>query len=106
MFFSCWLYETLLKQALKSCPGDQTEYKIKDFTTTQNLPYDYASIMHYSHSTYSGKSELVPRNRSIPLDYISSAEEPTELDYLHINLAYCNGTEKDMQFIHSLPKHV
>ena len=69
------------------------EYEIRDRTTDQGLPYDYRSIMHYRPSGCSNNRKPVFYPLHVPMDAIRSTltEPPTYLDYLHINLLYCEG---------------
>ena len=62
-------------------------------SSTQELPYDYRSIMHFSSTEYSFKyprQTLAPLNRTVA--QLGGSSYPTRLDYLHINLLYCEGT--------------
>ena len=60
---------------------------------TQGIPYDYASIMHYSASELSknGQFTIVPILDTVPPDTLGSSITPTPFDYLHVNLLYCGG---------------
>ena len=60
---------------------------------SQGIPYDYASIMHYTASEFSknGQFTIVPINNSVSPDILNSAITPTPYDYLHVNLLYCGG---------------
>lgn len=66
-------------------------------TTSQGLPYDYDSIMHYSSTKYStsNASTIVPLNETVRLgirkELLLLGAYPTKFDYLHINLLYCSG---------------
>ena len=63
-------------------------------STSQGLPYDFSSIMHCQHNTFSRelfKSAVVPRNPKIPKTDLGSSDRATPLDFLHINLLYCGG---------------
>ena len=83
-------------------------FRIKYDGISQNLPYDYASVMHYRHSSHSktGRPVIIPRRRSIPITYLSSSPVPTDLDYLHINLLYCGGTATICILAHYANKNV
>ena len=60
---------------------------------SQGIPYDYLSIMHYKAYAASKNRRLTiqPVNSSMSLEVLGSAPSPTSFDYLHINLAYCEG---------------
>ena len=77
------------------CTGSEHNFEINPLTSTQGLPYDYKSIMHYRCTAFRRKDfngfSIIPVNSSIPPDLLGSAIEPTEYDFLHINLMYCGG---------------
>ena len=58
-----------------------------DQATTLNLGYDYASIMHYSATTFAkqGASALVANNPNIPF---GDTQELSPLDAAKANLLY------------------
>ena len=55
------------------------------------MPYDYMSVMHLGMYAFAkGKSKTI-----VPLQAInrfSFEAYPTDLDILHINVMYCEGT--------------
>ena len=62
--------------------------------THQRLPYDYFSIMHFTHNQYAINKELntiAPINSSIPPESLGISTFPTDTDYQHILLLYCQG---------------
>lgn len=61
-------------------------------STTQGLPYEYSSIMHYDSKMFSenGEATILPK---VPNATMGTSRRPTQLDYLHINLLYCDGKE-------------
>ena len=66
---------------------------VKD-STSQGLPYDFSSIMHFRHNAFSyhrHKSTVVSQTRTIPKAKIGNSDTGTEFDYLHINILYCGG---------------
>ena len=69
-----------------------------DFTkenglSTQGVPYDYASIMHYGEFTSSknGQRTILPLGNITQQVFLGQSQYPTEYDYLHVNLLYCKG---------------
>ena len=73
--------------------GKIDEFTLNFITTTQNLPYDYQSLMHFPSHAYSinGKPTLKPLDESINESYLGSSNTPTEIDYYHIKMLYCKG---------------
>ena len=61
--------------------------------STQGIPYNYQSIMHFDAFTYSKNEQptITPRNKSIPLSFLGQCTLPNYYDYLDINLLYCGG---------------
>ena len=63
--------------------------------SSQHVPYDYSSVMHFRHDAFSpemrDKSTVLPRNEAIPKIKLGSSYTGTNLDFLHINLLYCGG---------------
>ena len=72
-----------IMQGFESAFGKVTS----DQATTLNLGYDYASIMHYSATTFArqGASALVANDPNIP---IGDAQELSPLDAAKANLLY------------------
>ena len=70
-----------------------SEFKKRDEVCTQGIPYDYHSIMHYKSTMHSntGEPTILPSIASMNATDLGSAPLPTEYDYLHINLLYCQG---------------
>lgn len=61
--------------------------------TTQGLPYDVRSIMHYSAYAFShnGMPTIEPVDTSILLSDLGQRQALTTLDIKHIQSLYCNG---------------
>ena len=83
--------------------GYDQHFVVQDGATSQELPYDYSSIMHFRHNAFSRpmcqKSTVLPSNQCIPKKKLGSSYTGTELDFLHINLLYCGGMfAKDCMF--------
>ena len=73
---------------------------LKDFviigmSATQNVPYEFKSIMHYdafAASINDSEPTIIPFPwYNVSLHELGSSTVPTEYDYLHINLLYCEG---------------
>lgn len=84
------MYDTLYQIS----SGDWRQFEIGQNVTSQRVPYDYFSTMHYEWDTgtVNGEPTILPVNKSIAVDILGSAKIPTEYDYLHLNLLYCGGT--------------
>lgn len=85
--------------------GKANDFQPNHFSTPQNLPYDYESIMHFHPYTYSTnhKPTLQPLSDSIPESCLGMSDTPTQLDYLHINLLYGQGMsifQQSMQYLY------
>ena len=86
----CFIHVTVI--ALAEFKGN---FWIENRTTSQGLPYDFSSIMHFRHLAFSRdghKSTIIPRSRTISKTFLGSSATPTDLDFLHLNLLYCGGT--------------
>ena len=70
-----------------------SQFQKLDDICTQGVPYDYHSIMHYRSSSYPIIKEptILSLIDSVNVSDLGSAPLPTEYDYLHINLLYCQG---------------
>ena len=76
--------------------GFGEKFSIQNKSTSQGLPYDFSSIMHFRHDAYSRaqfESTVVPHNRTIRKTILGSSDTATDLDFLHLNLLYCGGTD-------------
>ena len=72
------------------------KFFIRNKSTSQGLPYDFSSIMHFRHDAFSralNESTVVTRNHTIPKTILGGSTDATDLDFLHINLLYCGGTD-------------
>ena len=77
----------------------QMNFHIEEDSTSQGLPYDYESIMHFKHDTLSiseGISTILPQNDYLPSGIFGMSETGTKLDFLHINILYCGGKYSTM----------
>ena len=76
-------------------------FKVSQSSTTQNLPYDYHSIMHYKAFELSKNTTptIKSLNASVPECSLGNSKVPTSLDILHINLLYCDGKMEFTQML-------
>ena len=74
-----------------------SKFETYEDIVTQGVPYDYHSIMHFKSSAHpvTGNSTIVPLGVELKKADLGSALSPTEYDYLHINLLYCEGEQGD-----------
>ena len=95
---SCFMHEAVIALA-----GFEEKFRIENRTTSQGLPYDFSSIMHFRHNAFSrdNKSTVFPRSHTIPKTFLGMSATGTDLDFLHLNILYCGGTCTDTMFIHS-----
>ena len=85
----CFIHIVVIAHA-----GFEEKFGIGNRITSQGLPYDFSSIMHFRNDAFSResfKSTVVPRNRTIPKTFLGSSASGTDLDFLHLNLLYCGG---------------
>ena len=70
----------------------------KSLSTTQGLPYDYKSVMHYRPTSY--KYPMIsPTSYKISIYMLGASDMPTRTDYLHVNLLYCRGIVNNCNYI-------
>ena len=69
------------------------DFKRERELTTQEVPYDYASIMHYGEfcASANGQRTILPVRNSTEAVFLGQFQYPTDYDYLHVNLLYCSG---------------
>ena len=82
--------------AIVALVGFEKKFLIQSRSTSQGLPYDFRSIMHFRHNAFSrdrDESTLIPLNGTIPKAILGSSDTATDLDFLHLNLLYCGGTD-------------
>ena len=72
----------------------ELNFRVEEKSTSQGLPYDFESIMHYQNNTFSTSLEkltLLPKNANIPSSRLGISQNGTTLDFLHVNILYCGG---------------
>ena len=62
-------------------------------STTNDVPYDYDSIMHYDAYAFSRNSRptIEPLDDSVSMDRLGQRTHLSELDLDHIKELYCQG---------------
>ena len=82
--FSYWIYVHV---------ESQIYFEIPENVSTQLLPYNYESIMHLPCRAYSmnGLLTIVPKEVHVHEHIFQGYPSARELDYLHLNILYCNG---------------
>ena len=76
------------------CTDAEKYFEMEQQAISQGLPYDYESVMHFRHNEFSldnQSSTLVPKKERISLESLGRSLAGTDLDYLHLNLLYCDG---------------
>ena len=69
-------------------------FHVQENSTTQQLPYDFESIMHFQHNAFSinpSKSTLIPISPGVSFNQMGTSKNGTTLDFLHVKLLYCGG---------------
>ena len=81
-----------------SISGWEWEFGKRSDASGQQLPYDIYSIMHYGSYCFSANGMPTLLYYSSPhsqdtakLVKVNRTSVPTEYDYLHVNLLYCEG---------------
>ena len=78
------------------------KFGIQRKSTSQGIPYDFSSIMHVRHDAFSRsryQSTVLPRNRATSETILGTSTTATDLDFLHLNLLYCGGTNAELMYI-------
>ena len=69
-------------------------FHVQEKSTSQGLPYDFESVMHFRQnalSTRPKKNTIIPKSTEIPSSRLGTSINGTILDFLHVNLLYCGG---------------
>ena len=59
--------------------------------TTQGVPYDYKSIMHFMETQFSVNGNATLQLLTTKEAHMGARDYPNHLDYFHITLLYCEG---------------
>ena len=81
-----------------STSGYEWEFGRSSDASSQQLPYDIYSIMHYGSFCFSANGMPTLLHYSSPHSHntaklvkVTKTSVPTTYDYLHVNLLYCEG---------------
>ena len=87
----------MLKPCLTLHPNIEMKdlFNISRSSISQQVPYDYKSIMHfrYNFGSEDENPTIRPLSKKIAWNQLGQASRPTKYDYLHVNLLYCQGIE-------------
>lgn len=91
---SMWLS---MRVCISSITGVESNfYSVSSaFVTTQGVPYDYDSIMHYGAYAFSRNSRptITPLVKDFPLRRLGQRERLSTRDVEHIHTLYCKSGE-------------
>ena len=75
-------------------PSAHNLFNIIPDADTQNIPYDYDSIMHFKPNAFSrnGRDTIVALN-NIERTRLGQRQQLSELDIQQINVKYCPGKD-------------
>ena len=61
------------------------------FVTTQGVPYDFQSLMHYGPYSFTrnGRPTIEPRDPSVSLSSLGQRNGFSQRDLTHVNVLYC-----------------
>ena len=59
--------------------------------TTQGIPYDYMSIMHFTEAQFSVNGNATLQLLTTKEAHMGGRHYPNYLDYFHVILLYCEG---------------
>lgn len=83
---------------LSAVSGQENNFEITSsaFVTTQGIPYDLRSVMHYSAFAFSRNRQptIVPVDSSIQLSSLGQRDGFSPSDIQHVNTLYCGGGGK------------
>jgi hypothetical protein len=81
-------------QCFSSLLGRERNFEIASprLVTTQDLPYDISSVMHYSAYAFSRnrRPTIIPVDPSIALSALGQRQGMTSLDVQHVHRLYCS----------------
>lgn len=90
--------------------GDEGMFALELNATSQGLPYDFESVMHFRHDASSHNnynSTILAKVQNTSSETLGSSNMGTDLDFLHIRLLYCGGKRifmhenKKVKYLHS-----
>ena len=66
-------------------------YIVGQYATTQGLPYDYMSVMHFTATQFSVNGNATLQLQTTKETHMGARDYPDYLDYFHVILLYCEG---------------
>ena len=74
----------------------------RSYATTQGIPYDTGSIMHYSSRAFSrnGQHTIVPVDPTMDPSELGQREGFSTRDLQHVQALYCEGERKEEGIVH------
>ena len=92
----CTLVNSCYMTVLLSLGVESNFEKVSSaFSTTQGVPYDYSSVMHYGAYAFSrnGYPTIQPTDPGISLDTLGQRTGLSTFDLEHVNVLYCEESE-------------
>ena len=80
-------------------------FETENRSSSQGLPYDFSSIMHFLHNAFSRnphKSTIVPHSGAIPKTLLGYSAKGSDLDFLHLNILYCGGMDVKLLYMYTV----
>ena len=85
--------------------GLESNFEIvsRAFVTTQGVPYDIRSLMHYGAHAFSrnGQPTIEPIDRSISLNQLGQRSGFSSSDLQHVNTLYCSDCKCRIPYGHT-----
>ena len=94
---------TVVYVLIVSLSGLESQFDITrlSYVTTQGIPYDFKSVMHYGAYAFSIDRRRLPTieplDSNIPLSELGQREGFSPSDIVHVNTLYCGGGTRKHQ---------
>ncbi len=94
----------------KKSLGRENNFEITtpSLVTTQAVPYDLGSVMHYGATAFSknGEPTIVPVESSVPHSSLGQRNGLSGTDLQHVKTLYCSGTTITITIIYTAVGHI